>query len=452
VTEYSRVQAITDSLTDSSGLFRYTPRAEERRVEELLDVRYMNPDDAQGRLVKSTRALLTRAGLRRPTEMVALERPDLNERQEEMRRSIGDELEAGRQRLRECISDDIDRVAIDANLGLRSETQLLPETLRNFHAQAEQSAGREIRFVEWLTDFASDEQLLNVWQWHDGYLDKLDAAPQFEARVERLKREYQHGLQRAIAEGELHSDLMKKIHHMDDMKVVHGSPLSPIMAIARAQMVRARNTVYVRDGVTDDTLFHEFTHGISGGLVAELDEGATDIIAASVFNHSSHREKGGSYCYQEAYTNDVRSMQIIEALSEGMCGTLELSRACAGSDPIRNTVDYTLKLDEQLGLPLSNPLILFARSVYARANDHGVFAHNEVVEYSSLRMRKVLEVLRDVLLDAQGRHVAYTAQELVSNILSPRRVDKYDVGDITDALYVALKIGEQQQLLESMRS
>jgi len=425
---------------------------EERRVEELLDVRYVNPDDMNGRLIRSTRALLTRVGLRRPTAMVELGRPGLNERQEESRQSIADELEMGRQRLRECISDDIDRVAIDANLGLRSETPLLPGTLLNFHAQAEQSAGREICFVEWLTDFASDEQLLNVWQWHDDYLDRLDAAPQFEARIERLKREYRQGLQQAIAEGELHPDLMDKTHHMDDMKVVHGSPLSPVMAIARAQMVRARNTVYVRDGVTDDTLFHEFTHGISGGLVAELDEGATDIIAASVFNHSSYGEEGKEYCYQEAYTNDVKSLQIIEALSGGICGTLELSRACAGSDPIRNTVDYTLQLDEHLGLPLSNPLILFARNVYLRTKSKGVFAHNEVVEYSSSKMRKVLEVFRDVLLDAQGRQVTHTAQELVSNIASPRSVNDYDIGDITDALFVALKIAEQQQLLESMRS
>jgi len=69
----------------------------------------------------------------------------------------------------------------------------LPALFQDLHKQAEQEYGDELPFLTWMADHATDEQLLNVWQWHDAYLDNLDTDSTFQERIHSIKSRHLEG-------------------------------------------------------------------------------------------------------------------------------------------------------------------------------------------------------------------------------------------------------------------
>lgn len=447
---HNSTQEISNSLVEPSSPFRFVVDAEERRVEELLDVTYFNPIERGGRLARFGKGVLARAGVRQAAEPEERPRPWLENSQDQHRQYIADELRTSRERLRENISRDIDRVAIDGRLRVREDSSILPTTIRLAHQQAESNAGRKITFIEWMSDLATDEQLLNVWQWHDDYLHRLDESAEFKDRIRRVKADYKQGLDAAIAAGDLSPELAKDVSSLDSMRFRHGSPLSPVMSIASAQMLRTQNTVHMRDTINDSTLFHEITHGIGRGFIPELDEGATDLIADRIYAHSPTAiVEGKSYQHHQAYRDDIASLELIQKLSDGACDLHTISRAYAGKDAPTNTVELLQEVDDAVGVPMGLPLFRTAREAYTAAQELGEYTPNTVAQYAAYTLRRTLNVVADATLNNDtGLHRINTVNKLVEGITSTKVTDKYDPADVLAALQFAIRVDAAQQEYE----
>jgi hypothetical protein len=391
---------LSKALASPTGAARYVVGAEDRRVEELLDER---------------------------------PHPENQQRQSE----IIDELDASREQIMDGIVKGVDDVAIDARLGLRTDDSVLPPIFRELHRQAEEDAGHEITFLKWMTDYASNTHLLNVWQWHDHHLSKLDDDPAFQEQISLVKTEYTEGSQKAIDAGALHPDIAVQKPEMDAVSVVHGSPFSPTLANAYAFGNRDTSEIQVREGVSDILLYHEVTHLLNGGLISEFDEAATDLIAGTVYNHSNP-EREHVDPSNLVYPDQAASLAAIERMTGGKMNLYELSRIYSGPDHWTNTIHFGLQVDEAVGLPITLPLVESSREIMDKMVDN--FDGATVPRAAQLLVRVQTEFLAAMMFDNKGNKVASTVHELANRMLSPGTLAKYDIEEIHIGLSILAKV------------
>lgn len=260
-----------------------------------------------------------------PPQPRLIERPYLEDNQQRQNEIITEELDQSREIIKNNIVEGIDDVAVDVRMGLRADDCILPPLFQELHRRAEEKVGGEITFLKWMTDHATNEQLTNVWQWHDKYLSDLDNDPAFQERVSSIKAGYVEGSKQAIAAGALHPDIAVHEPKMEAIHVVHGSPFSPVLANANAYVDRKIGVVQMREGIDDFMLYHEITH-LFGGMQFEFDEGITDLVAAEVYNRV-HPEDGHVDPRSSVYADQIATLEAIDRMSGGQAGLYELSRA-----------------------------------------------------------------------------------------------------------------------------
>lgn len=331
-------------------------------------------------------------------------------------------LDQSREIIRNNTIEGVDDLTVDAQLKLRSEDCMLPPLFQNLHRRAEEESGREIPFLKWMTDHATDEQLTNVWQWHDTYLHDLDSDPAFQERVQAIKATYAEGIQQAIAAGSLHPAMAVDEANLENARIVHGSPFSPILATSFAYAQRETGLVQMREGVSDFNLCHELTHLQKGGFFKELDEGMTDLIAAEVYNRA-HPENEPIDPHERVYADQVAALESINRLSGNQLSLYKASQFYAGSDTKINTLQFLAQANMTIGLPILVPIWQLSRGIQGNMQ-----AYNRSDRYlwADWFMRQQTAIFESAMLDAQGNKVAQTTQEVTERLISPDIAEKYD--------------------------
>lgn len=442
-TEVARLN-VSHALTSEMDSSRYVVAKEYERVTELLNERYVPADAHRSRLVKLGHWLGAKAGLYKPKPDVPVARPWLQARQERKQELIRSELESSRQFLRGQILWGVDDVAVDERLGLREEVSILPPLFQQLHQKTEKELGREISFLDWMTNYATDDQLINVWQWHDDYIRRHEEDPRFKERVARIKASYKEGLAKAIEAGDLHEDMAAYIEEVDGKDIKHGSPFSPILSHAAA--FAEGSTIQVRPWVADYDLYHELTHFAGGGFVDLFDEGAIDLIAMAIYNHS-HPASEQMSRQDLVYKDGVAALEALERITEGSVDLRELSYLAAGGQKSINTVGLIVKVDAPLGAPFLTALVI--RSQTLMKSKIGEVNGGTLRHASHMLLRRGLDALASVVLDADGKLVVRSIEDFVSRVLSDEFRNTHSQDEVADALGIA---AEAHALIEEAKS
>lgn len=355
---------LSRTLIEKSDSSRYVVSEEDRRVGELLKEPYSN-----------------------------------HEKQEPRTDAVRQELEHSRKTITDSLAAGIDDAAIDARLGLHSDESVLPPMFiewRNTTA-TQQNMGSELTFLKWMSSYATDEQLLNVWQWHDDYLTKLDNDPAFQERLRTIRERYKIGAQLAVEKGVLDS----KISYVDpaaydNVHIVHGSIFSPMMTDNYGYVDHEAHVVQVRDDISDYGVYHELTHALHGGLPPEFNEGLTELISAEIYNGAN--QENPIDLRTSSYTNQIASVNALMRMTQGEIDLPKLSRMFAGKDRIMNGIEFVLGLDKIIGAPVIEGVVEFSRGLAARnVSDH---VDRQV---SDTYIQFLLEFIEKILIDETGK-------------------------------------------------
>lgn len=438
----TRRDNLSKALVNGASAAHYVVRVENERVDSMLEEQPLQHHAKESRLARLGRSFLAKRGYAAPlpANHVAEQSADQSMHKE----SIASELKASREFIKNGIIEGIDDLAVDVRLGMRTDDCILPPFLQELHRQAEAEAGTAVPFLEWMTDSATDEQLLNVWQWHDSYLDKLDNDPAFQERITLLKQGYAEGSQLATTEGPLHPDIATQEAELEEIRIVHGSPFSPVLATAQAYIEPHTDVVQILAGASDFTLYHEMTHVRYGGLGFGFDEGMTEVIAAEIYNRSHPKEEHVDV-RKEVYSGEIAMHDAIARMTEGKVGLYETSGAYAGSSRSKNIDVLIAQIDDAIGLPIIRPVLAAAQTIMeanmARLPSHaaGALARNF--------LQLQTELFAAAMLDDHGNKVATTIPEIIARMFSTEIMGKYGA----DAVVEGLAILREVQKLQSGR-
>lgn len=431
---------LSRSLTHEVASPWYVVGAEDRRVQQALHEVYTDPYAYESTTHRIGRQLLTKLGLTTPKKPILYEDPYVQSSQARAKEDIQDELNRTRDKLRQNLLDTVDEEAVDTFLGVRNDTSILPSTLRVAHRQTEEETGTSLTFPRWMANHATDEQLLNVWQWHKDYLASRDSDPEFLARVQNIKNGYRQGLEAAITAGELDSSMYLTAEQLDEIPIKHGSPLSPLTAHAHAYTDREQRTIHLRGEVSDFTIYHELTHLRGGGLGPLYEEGATDLIAAAIYNHAHSKEEQIDLT-DSIYAPLIQSLASIEHLTEGYMDLQRLSAISAQPSELHNLVDFIIQIDNIIGLPL---LFTITQSARATLSDlmtvKGPYISTEVAQRM---MSENLSFMEAVFLDEQGHLRHENLSDVVYRILALEQAIQASPSALKDALATVLAAHQQ---------
>jgi hypothetical protein len=409
-------QAASNELTSEYSAPRYVTNLEEQRVANLLyEPEVIDPYEKSSKLAKLGRSILEKTRLYTPT----VEAPRTME-SETMRNMVNDDLDRTRDLLRERVLPGVDDIAVDAYLGVRSEDSIIPPFFKNLLEKAREDSGKDLSLLTWASDYANNEQLLNLMQWHDDYLRTLDENPEFNDRIQRIKGQYLDGLTIAKEQGLIHPDVFRDTQPIHDVKVRHASPLSALIADAHAFIGKAdKPEIQVRpDYQGSRTLFHEFTH-LAGRLTPQFNEGQTDRMAIRIYNAVHDKddqmsEEGGIYEPQ------MKMLDALAAFSPDTFSNLEVSRQFAATPhPGMNTANLVGKFDQELGFPLLTTLTLQSQAFMHDTSNS--LAGGIVRVEAQQAMRDSVEKALD-FLQSQGKDaIPHSIDEFLSFLSSRAR-------------------------------
>lgn len=420
--------ALADSLVDPHGAPKGVVAAENSRVTQLMAESYANPYEGWSKMREYGHRMLAAVGIVEPKKPQVIERPWLARSQASREEHIKSLLDESRERLRAGTVFGVDDIEVDAYLGLRAEENqsILPPIFRRWHAKAEEASGRQLSFLEWMTDHATDEQLLNVWQWHDSYLQRLDSEPRFQEMVAKVKRDYVRGVKRAVKDGRLDPAVLESLNALgglDGVTITHASPFTAYTATTRARVDRENRRVTVSGAVDEKHLFHELTHVLQGGFLSLLNEGYTELVTAEIYNHAQ-RKKAKYDLEHSVYKDQIALCRILERLTHGVLDIREMSRIGTGDNPAVNSVRATLAVDERLGMPLFLYAVKDANEVQAAAA--AKYTGIDALYGASRLLRNCMEVIEDAYVDERGRRLQHNAKSLLNTLLSDRILNKHD--------------------------
>lgn len=417
---------------------RYVVGQEDGRVRHLLDETYISPDFDSSRFVQFGHQLLNKAGLRKPGKPLLVERPDLGEIQANKQNFITEELQISREMIRASTANPADVLAVDAYLGVRSpDDSILPPLFHRLHREAEEKEGKALPFLEWMSDYASDEQLLNVWQWNDDYLRQLDESPEFQERIKAIKREYREGEQRAIEQSLLHPDSRISDETLSAARISHTSPLSTVAAIAHGAAESDTRSIQIRETASDFTVYHELTHLSGGGFTFDFNEGTTDLRAATIYNaaHPNNPVDASKLIYGE----QIKILETLEDLSGGTVNPYRLSQLAAGPDEIQNSLDLIGMVDSNIGYPLL--LAASRQSQDFMEEKQGTLNSSDLRLVAEVRLRRQIELFATALPHTQPGDPL----SLMREMLAPEIAERFDPATIVNGLSVILSLQKPRE-------
>lgn len=424
-------------LNDEHATPRNVVRREEARVGHLLD----EPEVAE-RAESDDHGLFARVGSRFAEGRQHAAHDRWEARQEAEREAVIDGLDQTREVIRNQIVGSPEEAEIDRHIGLREPGgTILPEHFKRLHHAEEERLGRPVSFMEWASTYASDGQLQNVWQWHDHYLRTRDSAPEYQTQVARVTSGYSRGLQAAIGAGELHPT-MAESGRADAAIFRHDSPLSPLIAISIAYDDETTNTVFTRDNVDDYWLYHERAHQ-HGGFAAHIGEGATELVATTIYDHA-HESEPPRDLRLSPYWDNILTIASLNNIAEGKIGLYGLTQFYAASHNVRlNTVAFMQHGNEEAGLSVNDGVNQVGIDVLTTRLQQTDLA---TVRYEMYRaMRQEAEFYETMLLDEQGRRLSLSLDELAVRMSSQETVERFGEQQVRRGLEIVELTRMQQR-------
>jgi len=386
---------MSEHLVDPQGDLRHIVAQEDQRVANLMTERYV-PEHRSRQVARKVLGVVgVQLADKRFIPPTSSEVASREQDTAEVRRT----LEASRDYLRKHTKWGRDDVEVDAYLGMGRElgdkNAILPSSFRGWHKAAQDETGTKFTFLQWMTDHATDEQLTNVWQWHDSYLSKLDNDPAFLEQVTRTKADFQRGLKEGLRTHELHHNMAEPAQGVDRITVRHGSPFSAMTSVGEAYASAESNTLYIRPDRHDFILHHEYLHVLYPGFGdPSVNEPATDRLALVTYNNS-HAPDQKLKADSRKYSDEMQTQAILERMGDGKYGLYELSRDYAGSKVTnRNWAEYVLDTDAAIGMPITQPLLEMTKGLQNYWYEQGDMraALHEPSEHA-LEVVKLLEAL-----------------------------------------------------------
>jgi len=426
----------------------YVVGIEDSRVEQALHEVYFDPYIHESFIHRIGRRLLTKSGLTTPKKPIIREDPYLETSQAQAREGIHNELDRTRDKLRRTILNTVDEQVIDTYIGVRTDDpdSILPSTLKIAHRQAENTAGESITFSRWMADYASDEELLNVWQWHKDYLNSRDNDPEFIARIQNVKAGYLVGLEAAIAAGEIDPAMRMTTEQIDSIRIQHSSPFSPITAYAHAHADTTLRSIRLRHATNDFSIYHEIAHLRGGGLGRLHEEGAAELIATIIYNYSHSAEEQIDPT-NSVYTPLVQSLASIERLTEGNMNLRQISAISAGPSERQNFLVFATQVDTFIELALVDTITQSSMKDFAELSE--TQGASKAIHFTQRSMLDSLRFMEAVLLDEQGHLRRESLEEIFSRVVAVASAKHVSPKIVSDAFVMILREGELRKNLSS---
>jgi hypothetical protein len=152
----------------------------------------------------------------------------------------------------------------------------------------------EISWTNWLIERSTDDQLLNLFQWHIDTLGKQQQSEDVQEVIKIERDGYKDAVKRGVKENWLHRDAIRAVDKVDEVKVYVGDTFDTVLEDKGGYCFIGGNFVVIRpaNGETEDereanfvdnvahAAKHEFNHVALGDLPDTwLREAATEHIA-----------------------------------------------------------------------------------------------------------------------------------------------------------------------------
>lgn len=415
-------------LNDERATPRDVVRREEARVRHLLDEPVV-----EARPETTGQGMFARVGSRIAEGRQQAAHDRWEARQEVERGAVLEDLDHTREMIRIQIVGTPEEAEIDRHIGLREQGDtILPEHFKRMHHAEEERLGRQVSFMEWASTYAGDGQLQNVWQWHDHYMRTQDSDPEYQAQVARVTDGYNRGLQAAIAAGEFHLSMAEN-GRSEEVTFRHDSPLSPLIAISVAYDDETTNTVYTRDNVGDYWLYHERAHQ-GGGFATHIGEGATELIATTIYDHA-HESEPPRDLRLSPYWDNILTIASLNNVAEHTIGLYGLTQFYAASHNVRlNTVAFMRHGNEEAGLAVNDGVNDVGLQVLTNRLQQADLATVRYEMYSA--MRQEAEFYEAMLLDEHGHRVPQSLDELAARMTAQETVERFGIQQVNRGLEV----------------
>ncbi|HSX15695.1 MAG TPA: hypothetical protein VLF40_02805 [Candidatus Saccharimonadales bacterium] len=441
--------ALAEQLADPYAESQRVVEQENRRVAGAMVERHL-PERRSRQLA---RKVLGVVGVQLADKRTVLKLSEFERKSQELNtEDVQRSLETSREHIRQNTNWGADDVEVDAYLGMDKELNdsdaILPSSFRGWHKAAQDEKGEKFTFLQWMANHATDEQLTNVWQWHDSYLSKLDSDPAFIEQVARTKADFQRGLKEGLRTHELHPNMAKYVQNLDRITVRHGSPFSALTATAQAYPSRDDHLLYIKPNRSDFAFHHEYMHVLYPGFEdAMTDEAATERLAMVTYNNS-HAPADRLATDDSPYAENIQIQETLERMARGRSGLYGLSQGYAGSGHARqNQAQYVKQMDGAIGMPIAQALLEVRQDVRGalRAQGDVWSASNSSTTYT-LEVVQLLEKLASERGGNQGLDYMLDRLAIIQFEKRDRRplaVDNATVALAGRAVHKALEIQER---------
>jgi|GEM_PF-3378849 len=132
-------------------------------------------------------------------------------------------------------------------------------------------------WMDWLVEDATDDQLLNVMQWHNDRIKKYNTDPQIQAEVESRRAEYIKGWQALVEQGYVHPDTAFKINRVKTADIYAADPLKLHFDRIRGEAFPKGNYVVLLPEVMTNTEHKTFEHELSHLLFTVSEQWAEEV-------------------------------------------------------------------------------------------------------------------------------------------------------------------------------
>lgn len=217
----------------------------------------------------------------------------------------------------------------------------------------------------------------------------------------------------------------------DGVTFRHDSPFSPIIAVSLAYDDESTRTVYTRDNVDDYWLYHERAHQ-HGGFGAHIGEGATELIASTIYDHA-HEADPPRDLRISPYANNILTITSLNNVAEGKIGLYGLTQFYAASNNIRlNTLAFMQHSNNEAGLFVNDAVNSVGRQVLNSWLQQTDLATVRVEMYRAMRQEAAF--YEAMLLDEHGRRIPQSLDELEARMTSQEIIARYGLDQVRRGL------------------
>jgi len=399
------IDTLSKTLVDTTAPQRYLVEAEDQRVARLLHEGFEDTTQAQ-------------------------------------KEHTQDNLNRSREMIRDLLLGTPYESYVDDALNTQSKDSILPPILRDAYHRTEASLEEAISFPRWMANYATDDQLINVWQWHDAYLRHRNDDPQFKERLKDIKDGYQKGIEAAVAAGELDPSVQMTPERLDRILIEYGSPFSPILAQSNGYTNQKDDIVQIREDASDFVIYHEMTHLQGAGLWSMFEEGLADSIATLAYNHSHPTEEHVNPA-DSIYRPQMQALASVQRLTEGRMSLRLASAIRTGPDQTANMIDFVEQADQAIGLPALLTTVVAAN----KDMQHALSTHSSDIakRFTQQRLQENLALLETLLLDDGGHNRREDLHTLKERILALDEDTTFSVNAINNASTIIIAASQASQ-------